>query len=112
VELGDGRGLLLGLTRDSRPTARVDLTDDMTALVLYTDGLIERRGERYDVGVARLIDACDGDDDRPLTAVRLADQLAEGARIDDDVTIVMVHFEPTEPLRTHPSTTSAGHRGN
>jgi serine phosphatase RsbU (regulator of sigma subunit) len=111
VELCGGRGLLLGLTRDTRPTAHVDMTDDITALVLYTDGLIERRGERYDVGVARLIDACDGDDDRPLTAVRIAEQLAEGARIDDDVTIVMVHLEPTDRPPPPPSTTCSGDRG-
>lgn len=110
VELCDGRGLLLGLTRDARPTAQVDLTDDMTALLLYTDGLIERRGERYDLGVARLIDACDGGDDRPLTAVRIAEQLAEGARIDDDVTIVMVHLEPTRQPRTPMPTTAATQR--
>lgn len=100
-QLDRARGMLLGVARAIRPTARLELTDDMTGLVLYTDGLVERRGERYDVGVARLLEACDGDEDPPPTAARIADQMARGTRIDDDVTMLLVRLDPTGPVTRH-----------
>ncbi|MFC9277789.1 SpoIIE family protein phosphatase [Streptomyces collinus] len=49
-----GRGLLIGLdAHHPRPSAS-DLLPPRSTLLLYTDGLIERRGESLDVGMARL----------------------------------------------------------
>jgi hypothetical protein len=58
------------------------------AVVLYTDGLVERRGEALDVSLARLVDAAVtlGDDDRPSAA--LARLLPPGAGSADDVAVV------------------------
>jgi serine phosphatase RsbU (regulator of sigma subunit) len=52
--LDDAAGALLQVVPDtSRPLARVDYIDG-DLLLLYTDGLVERRGETIDVGLARL----------------------------------------------------------
>jgi PAS domain S-box-containing protein len=65
---------------------------DMGTLVLYTDGLVERRGESLDVGLARLRAAAlsGPQDPQALCDHLLADVLpADGAR-HDDVTAVVV----------------------
>jgi serine phosphatase RsbU (regulator of sigma subunit) len=68
-----------------------DLVADVAPLVMYTDGLIERRSEDIDVGLARLtaaLDACAG-----LNAEHLADAVlgrlgvSGGSR--DDITLVI-----------------------
>jgi serine phosphatase RsbU (regulator of sigma subunit) len=52
--LTGGRGLLLGVDSDSpRPHATEPLPARSTVL-LYTDGLMERRGEGLDAGMTRL----------------------------------------------------------
>jgi hypothetical protein len=52
--LDDAAGALLQVVPDtSRPLARVDYIDG-DLLLLYTDGLVERRGETIDNGLARL----------------------------------------------------------
>ncbi|MGD2052262.1 MAG: SpoIIE family protein phosphatase [Acidimicrobiia bacterium] len=51
-----GRGVPLGITGKTRPDANVVLEPGDT-LVLYTDGILERRGEPFDVGLERLIEA-------------------------------------------------------
>src|SRR5205807_3930901 len=61
-------------------------------LVLYTDGLIERRGEALDAGLARLAEAvaCG-----PTQADRLCDHILTTAlpsELDDDVTAVVVRL--------------------
>src|SRR6185295_6208532 len=61
-----------------------------SAVVLYTDGLIERRGEGVDIGLRRLLsaaggsrdglDASSGDDDVTALFVRAEPELGAGAR--------------------------------
>ncbi|MER7490662.1 SpoIIE family protein phosphatase [Streptomyces sp. NPDC126497] len=76
-----------------RPQATVPYTPGDT-LVLYTDGLVERRGEDIDAGLNRLADALARH--ARLSPVELADTLltrlgvAEGGR--DDIALVIVRL--------------------
>ncbi len=75
----------------ARPEARVAFADD-TVLVLYTDGLIERRGEDIDVGLGRLADALTrhrGADVEALADVLLAELLPSGGATDDTALVVI-----------------------
>ena len=75
----------------SRPSASM-FVDPGTTLVLYTDGLVERRGESLDEGLARLVDtaqAVAGHDD---PARKLVERAAAEWRVDDDVAVVVISF--------------------
>jgi serine phosphatase RsbU (regulator of sigma subunit)/anti-sigma regulatory factor (Ser/Thr protein kinase) len=82
----------LGATRTARyREVTFDLPTDST-LVLYTDGLIERRGESIEVGMERLRDAVHLEDPmpRPLSD-RLLDRLADPVgQEDDDIAILAI----------------------
>ena len=76
-----------------RPQASVDYVHD-ELLVLYTDGLIERRGEDLDVGMDRLArTACEL---RDLESGRFADQLLarleNPAGADDDISLLVARL--------------------
>jgi PAS domain S-box-containing protein len=61
-----------------------------SALVLYTDGLVEERGERVDIGLERLRDAVR---DAPGEAEAVCDRILESLPIgeaDDDVTLLVL----------------------
>jgi serine phosphatase RsbU (regulator of sigma subunit)/anti-sigma regulatory factor (Ser/Thr protein kinase) len=66
-----------------------------TLLLLYTDGLIERRGESLDEGLDRLVDAVG---DAPEKLDDLADHLLErllgGRRAEDDVALLALRLLP------------------
>jgi PAS domain S-box-containing protein len=87
TEVGDG---LMGIEdfvyRDLRATLGAGGT-----MVLYTDGLVERRGESLDVGLARLEDAAASGPQEPK---RLCDhiltRLLSDHQLHDDVTAVIV----------------------
>jgi hypothetical protein len=86
--------MLLGVSPDA---ARTDHEVDLRAgetLVLYTDGLVERRGVPLDEGTDWLVGALRDTSDRPLDQV--CDQLLEGmaGRVDDDVALLAVRLEP------------------
>jgi PAS domain S-box-containing protein len=89
----EGAGPPLGVMDTWRYEERVaTLAPGMTAL-LYTDGLVERRGERLDAGLGRLRDAvAAGGEPEAMVAAALAATDAQGA--DDDVTLVAVRGEP------------------
>jgi serine phosphatase RsbU (regulator of sigma subunit) len=76
-----------------RPQATVPFVPGST-LVLYTDGLIERRGEDIDVGLARLAAALTDHsalDEEHLADALLSDLIApEGAS--DDTALVVVRL--------------------
>jgi Stage II sporulation protein E (SpoIIE)/Phosphoserine phosphatase RsbU, N-terminal domain len=83
-------GPLLG-RGGSRPSASVFI-DPGTTIVLYTDGLVERRGEPLDVGLSHLVEAAHavvGHDD---PARKLVDHIGAELRVDDDVAVVVVSF--------------------
>jgi hypothetical protein len=85
--LTGGRGMPLAVGQPERHADWAPVAAGDT-IVLYTDGLIERRGEDLDAGLARLAEAARGAGARSVQQV--ADdllRLADGA--DDDVAIVI-----------------------
>ncbi|UUU20290.1 PP2C family protein-serine/threonine phosphatase [Streptomyces sp. DSM 40750] len=78
-------------THVSRPQARIPFVDD-AALVLYTDGLIERRTEGIDTGLARLAHSLARHrkhDPETLADALLADLLPPSGNTDDTALIVL-----------------------
>ncbi|MFD0164383.1 PP2C family protein-serine/threonine phosphatase [Streptomyces decoyicus] len=74
-----------------RPQAQVAFADD-AVLVLYTDGLIERRHEDIDVGLARLAEALTrhrGADAETLADALLAELLPPGGATDDAALVII-----------------------
>lgn len=59
-------GPALGLNPDAEFTEAVTTVQEGQILVLFTDGLVERRGEPIDDGLARLARACDEEHDGEL----------------------------------------------
>jgi anti-sigma regulatory factor (Ser/Thr protein kinase) len=65
-----------------------------STLLLYTDGLIERRHESLDDGFARLADAvASGPADVEKLADHVIDRLVSREESADDVALLVVHFE-------------------
>jgi serine phosphatase RsbU (regulator of sigma subunit) len=64
------------------------------ALILYSDGLVERRGESIDVGLGRLVDAARSgpDDAQALCAHLLREVLPGSAGLHDDVTAMLARI--------------------
>jgi anti-anti-sigma factor len=95
-----GHGPLLGLPPDRRGHGEAVATLEPGAtLLLYTDGLVERRGESLDEGLDRLADAVERhreEGPEPL-ATALLDEL--GSR-SDDVALVVARLLPP-PLELH-----------
>jgi PAS domain S-box-containing protein len=83
--LDGARGSVLGLAnRAPRPEARTTLPAG-TTLLLFTDGLIERRGDDLDAGLSRLATAATARRDAPLDALvdGLIAVLVDGGAADD-----------------------------
>ena len=92
--LDGGRSLPLGATPGTGYVEAEMRIEPGSSIVLYTDGLIERRGESIDVGIARLLALVE----RSTTPVdELADRIVEEldfADHTDDVALVAVRLEP------------------
>ncbi len=89
--LTDARSVPLAVHRDEpRPQAAAALTSGST-LLLYTDGLVERRDEPIDAGIARVADVMAQTMGMPVDAVAdaMLDKLAPAVGYDDDVAIVL-----------------------
>jgi PAS domain S-box-containing protein len=89
--LTDAPSVPLAVRRDEpRPQATAALAGGST-LLLYTDGLVERRHEPIDAGIARVTEVMAQKMDAPVNAVAdtLLDNLAPEAGFDDDVAIVL-----------------------
>ncbi|MFI6934185.1 PP2C family protein-serine/threonine phosphatase [Streptomyces sp. NPDC050287] len=74
-----------------RPQASTDFADGAT-LVLYTDGLIERRREDIDTGLARLADSLTrhgATDPEPLADAVLRELLPPGGATDDTALVIV-----------------------
>jgi PAS domain S-box-containing protein len=81
----------IDLCQESRPQARVTYTPGAT-LVLYTDGLVERRGEDIDTGLGRLTESLARNgplDPGPLADVLLSDLGVSGGAADDTALVVI-----------------------
>jgi PAS domain S-box-containing protein len=90
--LDRAQGRILGATADAfYPTGEATLAGGATVL-LYTDGLIERRGEDLDVGLRRLIGTVVHGCTAPGSAADLLNQVITGSRTvherDDDVCVL------------------------
>ena len=85
--------VLLGAIPDIRYADATARLDPGAAVVLYTDGLVERRGEILDVGLSRLRDAAS----RAYPSVdHLLDELAENLASDgpsDDIAILGIKWK-------------------
>jgi anti-sigma regulatory factor (Ser/Thr protein kinase) len=75
-----------------------------TLLLLYSDGLIERRGERLSVGLARLAEAASALRDEPVDEIceRVLGEMRNGSDQNDDIVLI--------GLRTLPVARRAFHR--
>ena len=82
-----------GLSDGAFDNTVVDVVHD-DRLVLYTDGLVERRGEHLDKGIDRLANHLSATRDNEVASMlpSLVRELV-GDQPDDDVAIVAVHFE-------------------
>ncbi len=90
--------LLLGLDPRTPRQERVATLERGSTLLLYTDGLVERRGETLEVGLARLRELLGGaaaGEDVLLDALcdRVLREMLPGRR-DDDVALVAVRLHP------------------
>ncbi|HEV7870536.1 MAG TPA: GAF domain-containing SpoIIE family protein phosphatase, partial [Modestobacter sp.] len=97
--LADWRGeLLLGVDPATPRGESMMVLDRGTTVLLFTDGLIERRGGDLDEGMARLRDAAGALADRPLGELcdELVDRLVHG-RPEDDVALVAIRLLPQSP---------------
>jgi anti-sigma regulatory factor (Ser/Thr protein kinase) len=89
--LSDARSVPLAVQSDGpRPQAAVTLADG-SSLLFYTDGLVERRDESIDAGIARVAEVMSKTFELPVDAVAdaLLDKLAPDGGYDDDVAIVL-----------------------
>lgn len=98
--LDEAQGPILGaIAQAAYPTGTSALKREATAL-LYTDGLIERRGEDLDEGTSRLI-ATVVNDCRSLGAARLVDTVLTRSHTvdqrDDDVCVLAATRTATAP---------------
>jgi serine phosphatase RsbU (regulator of sigma subunit) len=66
-----------------------------TAIVLYTDGLVEERGTSLDVGLARLVDACRTGprDDLEALCDHILGSLLADRTTRDDVALLVVRLD-------------------
>lgn len=101
--LWDGRRLPLGLAPSSDPAVEGSATlGPEDQLLLYTDGLVERRSESLDDGLARLVEQlADARADAPQETVdRLVAALAETGQHPDDVCVLSVAVDGGGPVHT------------
>ena len=93
VLTGGAPDLLLGIDPDARHSESVVVLDRGATVLLYTDGLVERRGQSLDEGLDRLREALDDLAGLPLE--QLCDRLLERLlpeRSEDDVALVAVRL--------------------
>ena len=87
----EGRSAPLGVTTPSMPRSQATFTlPPGGGFLLYTDGLVERRGEPIDAGLARLLAAIRSTSPQDLVRT-LPESLAEQGAPDDDVCLLSFH---------------------
>jgi hypothetical protein len=101
AELASWKGdLLLGVDPDARRRESVVTLDRGSTVLLYTDGLVERRDADLDAGMIRLRDAVIELADLPLEELldELIERLVHG-RPEDDVALVAVRLHRQDQPR-------------
>jgi anti-sigma regulatory factor (Ser/Thr protein kinase) len=101
--LTDGRSEpLYGGAHEYRPEAAVSL-EPGSLLLLYSDGLVERRRERLSAGLARLETAARVLRGRPVDEIceRLLDELRPGSSQTDDVVLIGLRRLPQPAASFH-----------
>ncbi len=101
--LDAARSPLLGIDTGARRTASSCSIEDGSVLVLYSDGLIERRGDTLDDGLRRLEEAARGLTELPEWSIcdGLINALGVGERREDDVVVMAARFGPAAADRFH-----------
>ena len=97
---GDAPDLLLGVEPGRARSDRVAALDPGGTMLLYTDGLVERRDRDIDAGTAELVRVVGGLTDLPLQ--QLCDQLLERMYLpdtEDDVALLAVRVHPQDRPR-------------
>jgi phosphoserine phosphatase RsbU/P len=84
----------LGCLHELHPIPTVEPLYPGSLLVLYTDGLIERRDESLDVGIQRLSDAIPHDHPQ-IVCREVMRRLVGGSPPTDDVALVAIRHEPS-----------------
>ncbi|GAA3288769.1 SpoIIE family protein phosphatase [Dactylosporangium vinaceum] len=100
--LWDARSGPLGATSAGRARSEARLTVPRgSRLMLYTDGLVERRGERFHHGLDRLAAAAAEHWQTPLTslATQLSDAMLPGGGGHDDMCLLALDFADAPPFR-------------
>ncbi len=103
--LEDGAGAVLGAPGRRPYTEGSAAVAPGTTLLLYTDGLVERRGEVLDVGLRRVADAAArlaAADPARLTRALLAEVLDDSA-LPDDVAVIAARLTPPPVQETLPA---------
>ncbi len=100
--LEGGRGLPLGAQADTRYSQAVVELPVGTVLVLYTDGLVERRDRSIDVGLDELLRAVGEGPREPEQLVEhvLARMIGDGER-GDDIALLAVRIMAVAPQSLH-----------
>lgn len=89
--------LLLGVDADVLRHEQVLTVPDGSTVLLYTDGLVERRDQLFDEGVAQLREELAALGNAPMGQV--ADQLLARMlpqRVEDDVALIAVRLHPRD----------------
>ena len=102
LRTGDGRlsvldhesDLLLGLDADAERHERTTDLPTGSSLVLYTDGLIERRDASLDAGIARVTQAVSRLGDAGAEATADAVVTAAGSSNEDDIAVLVLRVGP------------------
>ncbi|MBA3376268.1 MAG: SpoIIE family protein phosphatase [Actinobacteria bacterium] len=97
-----GRGLPLGAGANTRYTQEILDLPVGTTLVLYTDGLVERRGESIDEGLARLrLAVSEGPLEPEQLVEHLLQRLVGSGERGDDVALLAVRLLAVAPRPLH-----------
>jgi PAS domain S-box-containing protein len=97
---GEDPDMLLGVEPDRPRSDRVAIIDRGGTLLLYTDGLVERRDRDIDAGMAELVRVLSGLTELPLQ--ELCDRLLERMYLpdtEDDVALLAVRVHPQDEPR-------------
>jgi serine phosphatase RsbU (regulator of sigma subunit)/anti-sigma regulatory factor (Ser/Thr protein kinase) len=91
--LEEGRSVPLGAYAGTRYWEAVVRLEPGSTIVLYTDGLVERRGSTLGQGLERLVSTASGHPAEPETLCdRLVDALVGDQRPPDDVALLAAHL--------------------